>query len=234
LRRRLLTTTLFLLAASTTVGVAVASGPTLHGSVGPGFSISLKDASGSTVTNPAAGAYELEVEDESEEHNFHLTGPGVDVATTVDEIGKRRFDVTLQDGRYTFLCDPHALRMTGSFTVGTQTPPPGGGTGGGGTTRPPSAAVGSRLVLTTGPGFAISLRTAAGKQVTRLRPGAYTVVARDRSTAHNARLAGAGVSKVTGVPFVGTKTWKVVLRKGVLTFRCDPHASSMRGTVVVA
>jgi plastocyanin len=88
-------------------------------------------------------------------------------------------------------------------------------------------------VLTTGPGFTITLRTTAGKKVTRLRPGAYTVLVRDRAASHNARLRGAGTSRATTVPFVGTKTWKVVLKKGTLTFVCDPHASSMRGSVVV-
>ncbi len=242
MRRLLLSATLLLLAA-TAVGVALAAEPTLRGSVGPGFEIRLTDASGAAVTNPAAGTYELEVEDRSDEHDFHLTGPGVDVATTVDGVGTRRFAVTLRDGVYTFVCDPHPTRMNGTFTVGTQPAPPpppsGGGTGSGtgtgaGTTRPPSAPVGSRLLLTSGPGFSIALRTTAGKKVTRLRPGAYVVVARDRSASHNARLRGAGASRSTTVPFVGVRTWKVVLRKGVLTYLCDPHAATMRATVTVA
>jgi plastocyanin len=220
-------------------GAALASEGKLRGSVGPGFSISLRDANGATVTNLTAGAYELEVEDRSEEHNFHLTGPGVDVSTGVEQVGSQTFRLSLVDGRYTFVCDPHALSMKGAFTVGTATPPPaGGGTGGttsGGSTAPrPSAPVGSRLVLTSGPGFTIGLRTAGGKKVTRLKPGAYTVLVRDRSGSHNARLRGAGASKATTMPFVGTQTWRVVLRKGKLTFVCDPHATSMRGSVVIA
>ncbi len=240
MRSRLLTATLLVL-ATTVVSVALAAEPALRGSVGPGFTISLADASGAVVTSPAAGTYELEVEDKSSEHDFHLTGPGVDVSTTVDEIGTRKFTVTLRDGVYTFVCDPHPTRMNGTFTVGTPTAPPppptGGGTGpgtGAGATRPPSAPVGSRLVLTAGPGFSITLRTPAGKKVTRLRPGAYVVVARDRSASHNARLRGAGTARATTVPFVGEQTWRLVLRKGVLTYQCDPHAATMRGTVTVA
>jgi hypothetical protein len=78
------------------------------------------------------------------------------------------------------------------------------------------------------------MRTASGKLVTRLRPGAYTVVARDRSKVHNARLAGAGATRATGVGFVGTRTWRVVLRNGTLVVRCDPHRTTMRRTVRVA
>jgi plastocyanin len=70
--------------------------------------------------------------------------------------------------------------------------------------------------------------------VTLLRPGAYTVVVRDRSKAHNARLRGAGASKATGVGFVGIRTWRVVLRKGTLVVQCDPHRATMRATVTIA
>ena len=237
------------------VGSALAAEVKLRGSVGPGFTISLRDATGASVTGStlAAGTYEIEVEDKSDAHNFHLTGPGVDVSTGIEETGSKSVKVTLQDGQYTFVCDPHATSMKGAFRVGASsgggsggggvgaddgyggggTTGGSGGSGAGGSAARPSAPIGAKLVLTTGPGFTIALRTAAGKKVTRLKPGAYTVVVRDRSANHNARLKGAGAAKATTVPFVGTKTWRVVLRKGTLTFVCDPHASSMRGTVVV-
>ena len=89
-------------------------GTSLNGSVGPGFSISLDGTDGLS-----AGDYTLVVDDQSEEHNFHLTGPGgVDVATDVSAEGEESFDVTLEPGEYTFVCDPHAAQMKGSFTVG--------------------------------------------------------------------------------------------------------------------
>jgi len=213
---------------------AVAGGATdsrLSGVVGPGFTISLRDSQGNPVSRLDAGPVELTVDDRSDEHNFHLRGPGVDVTTGVEEIGVRTFSVTLRNGAYTFVCDPHAADMRGSFDVGAVPPPP---------TTPvptprlaPSAKVGARLALTVGPGFTISLKTLAGKRVTVLRPGAYTVVARDRSAIHNARLRGAGVSRTTGIGFVGTKTWRVALRNGTLTILCDPHATRMRATVRV-
>jgi plastocyanin len=89
-------------------------GTTLNGSVGPGFDISLDNTEGLT-----AGDYTLIVDDQSSSHNFHLTGPGgVDVSTSVGEEGEQTFDVTLEAGEYTFVCDPHASQMRGSFTVG--------------------------------------------------------------------------------------------------------------------
>ena len=88
-------------------------GMTLNGSVGPGFDISLDGTDGLT-----AGSYTLVVNDQSDQHNFHLTGPGVDVSTEVSETGEKSFDIELQAGEYKFVCDPHASQMNGSFTVG--------------------------------------------------------------------------------------------------------------------
>jgi copper binding plastocyanin/azurin family protein len=88
-------------------------GTTLNGSVGPGFDISLEGTDGLT-----AASYTLVVNDQSDQHNFHLTGPGVDVSTEVSETGEKSFDIELQAGEYKFVCDPHASQMKGSFTVG--------------------------------------------------------------------------------------------------------------------
>jgi plastocyanin len=88
-------------------------GTTLNGSVGPGFDISLEGTDGLTP-----GSYTLVVNDQSAQHNFHLTGPGVDVSTEVSETGEKSFDIDLQAGEYKFVCDPHASQMNGSFTVG--------------------------------------------------------------------------------------------------------------------
>jgi plastocyanin len=99
--------------AETTTEASGSGGTTLNGSVGPGFDISLEGTDGIT-----AGSYTLVVNDQSDQHNFHLTGPGgVDVSTEVGETGEKSFDVELQAGEYTFVCDPHASQMKGSFTV---------------------------------------------------------------------------------------------------------------------
>ena len=99
--------------AATTEESGSGGGTTLNGSVGPGFDISLDGTDGLT-----AGSYTLVVNDQSDQHNFHLTGPGgVDVSTDVEETGEKSFDVELEAGEYTFVCDPHASQMKGSFTV---------------------------------------------------------------------------------------------------------------------
>ena len=224
--------------ASTGIAVAADAPSQLLGTVGPGFTITLRDAQGNPVSRVLPGEYDLEVDDRSELHNFHLSGPGgVDVSTEVDAVGKQTFRVTLVDGRYSFVCDPHSTQMSGTLDVGTGSPPPPSPppappppT----STPRPSAPVGARLALTVGPGFTISLRTPGGRRVTALRPGAYTFVVRDRSRLHNARLRGAGATRSTGVGFVGTRTWRVVLRKGTLVVQCDPHRTTMRTSVRVA
>ena len=91
------------------------------------------------------------------------------------------------------------------------------------------------LAGTVGPGFTIKL-TKGGTSVKTLKPGSYTLTVRDKSASHNFHIFGPGVAKVvTTVPFVGTKTVTVTLKKGTYTFQCDPHAQSgMKGTFKVS
>mgnify|MGYP003693997893 CR=1 FL=1 len=58
------------------------------------------------------------------EHNFHLSGPGVDQKTDVEASGTVNWTVTITDGTYTFICDAHPTQMKGSFTAGNVPPPP--------------------------------------------------------------------------------------------------------------
>ena len=88
-----------------------ATTPTFNGTVGPGFTISM------TKKPTKAGKIKLVVNDKSDFHNFHLTGPGVNVKTSVSQVGKKTFTVTLKKGTYRFVCDPHASQMKGSFKV---------------------------------------------------------------------------------------------------------------------
>ena len=107
--------TAVVIAAVTVAAIAAlpvfAATPKLAGTVGPGFTISLKK-------KPVkAGKYVLAVSDRSSIHNFRLKGPGVNVATSVAATGSRTFKVTLKKGKYTFVCDPHLTTMRGSFTI---------------------------------------------------------------------------------------------------------------------
>ncbi len=103
--------------AETTTTAPVETGVVLHGKVGPGFEISLTTDDGQPVESLAAGSYTLLTDDQADIHNFHLTGEGVDVDTGVAESGTDSFDVDLVAGTYTFVCDPHASTMNGSFEV---------------------------------------------------------------------------------------------------------------------
>lgn len=104
-------------AEDTETTAPVAAGTALKGSVGPGFEISLVTEDGAAVTALEPGSYELEVEDLSGIHNFHLEGPGVDVQSSVGDEGTESFRIDVEPGTYTFVCDPHATSMTGSFEV---------------------------------------------------------------------------------------------------------------------
>ena len=84
-----------------------------------------------------------------------------------------------------------------------------------------------------GPGFTITL-TKAGKKVTKLKAGAYVIKVSDKSDIHNFHLKGPGLNKMTSVSETGSKTWKVTLKKGKYTYVCDPHATSMKGSISVS
>jgi plastocyanin len=96
---------------------AIEPGTALKGTVGPGFEIRLETADGEPVSTLSAGSYELEIEDLSSAHNFHLTGTAVDISTEVAEEGTETVTVDLQPGTYEFVCDPHASTMNGSVEV---------------------------------------------------------------------------------------------------------------------
>jgi plastocyanin len=89
----------------------------LTGTVGPGFTISLKQG-GKAVKTLKAGSYSITVSDKANIHNFHLRGPGVNKEiTAVGFVGNKTVTVKLSKGTYTFVCDPHASTMKGSFKV---------------------------------------------------------------------------------------------------------------------
>ena len=96
------------------------------------------------------------------------------------------------------------------------------------------AAPPKKLTAGVGPGFTITLKNAAGKKVTSLKAGAYTIVVVDRASNHNFHLIGRGVDKKTGLAFKGTlngaRAWKVTFRKGTYRYVCDPHALAMKGS----
>jgi hypothetical protein len=201
-------------------GAARADNPVLTGDVGTadGYTLTLKDSTGTLVKHLDAGTYTLVVHDHSSFHNFDFSGPGAAVSTEVDFIGDKTFTVTLVDGTYFFQCDPHSSQMHGSFTVGAVTAPT--------TTTTPVPVPALRatpLAASVGPGTAASLRPSAG-----LSAGRYAITVNDRTASDGFRLSGPGISKATGGSFRGKVTWKVRLSAGRYTYGSALHAGRRR------
>jgi len=89
----------------------------LKGEVYRTFKIEMKNSANRPLTAVKAGTYRIKVEDKASIHNFRLTGPGVNRATSVPSVTETIWTVKLKPGKYTFLCDPHAGQMRGSFRV---------------------------------------------------------------------------------------------------------------------
>jgi hypothetical protein len=213
---RLLTIVPFVLAAVLVPGAAhpAVKATALSGTVGPAFSIALRDANGVKVTHLDPGAYTITINDQSDLHNFHLKGPGVNELTSIEGIGKTTWNVTFVDGLYTYNCDVH-LNLKGSFRVGNAPPPP------------------ARLNGRVGPKKTISLKNASGRIVKVIPKGTYKIVVKDATKTDNFHLKGPGVNKRTTVKFKGTKSWTLKLGEGSYTYRSDAHPKLRRGFKVV-
>ncbi len=109
--------TIGLVVAVALAGGATAATPTLTGTVGPGFTITLTKG-GKKVTRLNAGRYQLVARDRSTIHNFVLEGPGVERdVTTVPFQGTKTVTVKLRAGKYKFYCRPHESSMFGFVKV---------------------------------------------------------------------------------------------------------------------
>ncbi len=193
---------------------SAAKGIALTATVGPGFTIRLVDANNNPVRQLDAGDYSITIKNLSptQEHNFHLTGPGVNKASAFDNTTVT-WDVKLVNGTYNYKCDAHSF-MKGSFYVGPLPPAP------------------KKLSGKVGPKRTIVLKTAAGATVKKLKAGAYKIAVRDATKADNFHLIGPGVNKKTGVKFRGVVTWRLKLKAGKHTFRSDAHKKLRRAFTV--
>ena len=116
--RMLIALPAIVLAASITATSSTPATKVLRGTVGPGFTITVKNAAGKVVKTTKAGTYRLIVTDKSTFHDFHLIGPGINkVVTTVPFTGRKTVTVKLKVGRYIYMCDPHSPDMKASFKV---------------------------------------------------------------------------------------------------------------------
>jgi plastocyanin len=92
--------------------------PTLVGTVGPSFTITLK-MNNKVVKTLKAGSYKLVIHDKAAIHAFSLDGPHKYAKdfTTVPFVGTKTFTLKLVAGKYKYYCPPHEPTMFGRFTV---------------------------------------------------------------------------------------------------------------------
>jgi plastocyanin len=95
-----------------------AATPPLTGTVGPGFTISLK-MNGKPVKTLKAGTYSIVIHDQASIHGFSLDGPNkfAKDLTPVPFVGTKTITLNLKAGAYKFYCPPHEPTMFGHFTV---------------------------------------------------------------------------------------------------------------------
>jgi hypothetical protein len=199
-------------------GSANAPNVTLTGVVGPGFSITLKNPDGTSVTHLDPGTYDIAVTDNEITHNFHLRGTGVEQATDLEGTSTVTWTVTFTDGIYTYLCDAHPVQMKKTFTVGNVPPPP-----------PPPGKLSGKVTAK-----AIALNTASGARVRSVVEKTYKVTVSDTSNKQNFHLTGPGVNKKTSVKGKRKTTWTLRLQPGKYTYRSDKNRRLKRTFTVTA
>ena len=228
-------------------GAVAAVSPVMNGYVHEDDSIGLNFADGTPVGSQdrvpptiPPGTYTINVVDDADIHNFHLTGPGVDQQTDVGGTSTPTWTVTFQPGStYRFQCDEHPDFMWGEFqTSGTAPASSGGssssgsssssttsssssGTGGGSTKSTASAKnaiIGTLVGRVTAVGKATL--TWGGIPVKTLGPGRYTITVGDKTKARSFVLQeqGHGARMIGGVAFVGTHSLTLTLGAGTWSF----------------
>lgn len=105
--------------ASAGSSTTVRPGTKLVLTVGPGFTINLKTATGKSFTSLKKGRYTIVVKDKSSIHDAHLMAPGrISKKTGVSFTGTVTWKVTFtKAGTLKFQCDPHAFSMHGSKKI---------------------------------------------------------------------------------------------------------------------
>jgi hypothetical protein len=95
-----------------------AATPTLTGTDGPGYTITLK-LKGKTVKTLKAGTYKVVISDKSSIHGWSLDGPhgfAKDISP-VPFTGTKTVTLKLKAGGYKFYCPAHESTMFGHFKV---------------------------------------------------------------------------------------------------------------------
>ena len=109
------------LAAAAFLMSAQASTPKLIGTVGPGYTITLKQGA-AKVKTLKAGKYTFVVTDKAAIHNFKIErekgGPKIEKMLTGTSFqGKKTVTMTLKTGSWKYYCSIHEPQMFGFFKV---------------------------------------------------------------------------------------------------------------------
>jgi len=109
------------LAAAVFLVPAQASTPKLIGTVGPGYTITLKQGT-AKVKTLKAGKYVFVITDKASIHNFTIErekgGPKIEKTLTGTSFqGKKTVTVTLKKGSWKYYCSIHESQMFGFFKV---------------------------------------------------------------------------------------------------------------------
>jgi hypothetical protein len=92
--------------------------PTLAGTVGPGYTITLTQ-NGKAVKTIRHGTYKLVIHDKASIHGWSLDGPHgyAKDFSPVPFVGTKTFTVSLKAGKYKYYCPSHEPIMFGHFTA---------------------------------------------------------------------------------------------------------------------
>ena len=94
------------------------SAPTLKGTDGPGYTITLKE-NGKLVKTLKRGSYTFVISDKSSFHGFSLDGPHgfAKDFTAIPFKGSKTVTLRLKAGKYKYYCPNHESTMFAHFTV---------------------------------------------------------------------------------------------------------------------
>ena len=97
-----------------------AKNPTLTGTVGPSFTITLKQ-NGKAVKSLKAGSYTFVVADKADIHDFVVEkskgGSFEKEIADVSDTGTKTVTINLTKGTWKYYCAPHESTMNGTFKV---------------------------------------------------------------------------------------------------------------------
>ena len=95
---------------------------------------------------------------------------------------------------------------------------------------PASSKALPQLFGTVGPGSTFIFKDKAGKQVSSLKPGKYTITVQDFSKIQNFHLVGPSLNLKTSLRGKGSTGWAIILKAGTFRYYSDGSPSKLKGS----